>query len=101
MEGDPGYQDISDEQLILLFKDSDGAAFTAIFKRYRSILLLYSYRRTSDLEKSKDILRDAFMELWENRSDLQISEELRPFLITVVKNKIAAYADRQKYLSNT
>lgn len=104
MGGNPDYKAISDDQLIHFLKNSDSKAFSEIFRRYRSVLLLYTYRRVKDTERSKDLIHDAFVNIWSKRDALDIPGELRSYLITVIKNRILDYYKRarvsQRYLDD-
>lgn len=85
----PGdYEQYSDEELLELLRKSDGLAFSEIFRRYKKVLLNYTYRRIADKEEAKDLIHDVFVNLWEKREHIYVPGELRPFLITVVKNRI-------------
>lgn len=104
MESKADYKDFSDAQLVDQLKVSDAAAFSEIFKRYRGILLLFTFRRLQDVEQAKDLINDAFADIWEKRETINMPGNLRPFLITIIKNKILdLYRHKkvsQKYLDS-
>lgn len=82
------YHTFSDDKLIVLLKASDDAAFNEIFHRYYNLLLSYTCRRLNDTEISKDLINDAFADIWEKRLTVNIPGELIAFLYTVMKNRI-------------
>lgn len=100
----PDYKDFSDAQLVDQLRTSDALAFSEIFRRYRGILLLFTFRRIHDVEHSKDLIHDTFTDIWEKRATLNVPGALRPFLITVIKNRILDYYKHakvsQRYLDN-
>lgn len=100
----PSYKSYSDEELVALLRESDPLAFSEIFSRYRAFLLLYTFRRIHDVEHAKDLINDAFTIIWTKRETIHIQESLRPFLVTIIKNKILDHYKHQKisqqYLDN-
>lgn len=57
----------TDEQLLLLLKASDEAAFTLLFERYRDKLYYYLLKHTKSPEIAEEIVTDIFMKLWTGR----------------------------------
>lgn len=82
------YSNISDDNLILLLKESDHAAYTEIYNRYFYLLYVHAYKKLQDEGQAKDVLQDVFATLWFKRaSDFQ-SNNLGGYLYTAVRNKI-------------
>lgn len=111
MEQKIDHKNLSDEELVGLLNNGDGAAFVEIFSRFRVLLFSFAYKRLGDKELTKDLIHDAFADIWEKRSSLNIPGGLPSFLVTVIKNRILnhykhqkvsqKYIDSfQKYLSN-
>jgi RNA polymerase sigma-70 factor (family 1) len=98
------YETFSDHELITSLKQGDSLAFNEIFKRFQSLLFLFTNRRLNDPELSKDLIHDLFTELWAKRSKLEVPISLEAFLITVIKNRILNHFKHQKvsqrYLDN-
>ncbi|TKC62505.1 RNA polymerase sigma-70 factor [Pedobacter hiemivivus] len=90
------YSNLPGEQLVDLLRNSDEAAFSEIFNRYYVLLFSFTVRRLSDKEISKDIIHDAFTDVWEKRETINIPGELIAFLFTVVKNRIINHYRHQK-----
>jgi RNA polymerase sigma-70 factor (ECF subfamily) len=82
------YNSYSDEQLLSLLRDGDGAAFNTIYDRYSRPLYLYILSKTDRGETSKDVLQDLFATLWEKRCALDIHQSLRSYLYQSVRHKI-------------
>lgn len=98
------YGNFNDHELLTSLKDGDSLAFNEIFKRFQSLLFLFTNRRLNDPELSKDIIHDLFADIWDKRRMLNVPENLESFLITVVKNRILNHFKHQKvsqrYLDN-
>lgn len=98
------YESLSDQELVDRLKADDNDAFSEIFRRYGDLLLLYAFRRIQNVEHSKNLIHDAFVGIWEKRTNVHITDGLRPFLITVIKNRILDYYKQatvsQAYLDN-
>lgn len=106
------YTELPDSELIDLLKESDAYAFTEIVNRYHTLLFSFAYRRLDDKEQAKDLVHDAFANIWEKRSMLVIEGILEAYLVQVVKNRILNHFKHQqvsrkyienfgKYLNNT
>lgn len=101
----PGdYEQYSDEELLELLRKSDGLAFSEIFRRYKKVLLNYTFRRIANKEEAKDLIHDVFVNLWEKRESTYVGGELAPYLLTSIKNKLLDHFRRtkvsQRYIEN-
>lgn len=82
------YSELSDQELIgMLSTANDGTAFEEIFFRYQPLLLNFVYKKVNDRDQAKDILQDIFIQLWNNRTRLEIVT-LSSYLYTAALNKI-------------
>lgn len=59
---------ISDLALVALIDEGGENAFEELYNRYWQILYNEAFRRLGDIEKSKDIIQDVFMQFWEKTS---------------------------------
>ena len=66
------YDSYSDEQLLMLLKDSDEAAFTEIYNRYWKTLLYKAYHILQDKDAAQDIVQNVFLSLWIRRAEVNI-----------------------------
>lgn len=89
-------EDISDDELVLALNDGSQLAYTAIYARYHSSLYLFAYNRLGNREEAKDIIHELFLWLWENRSSIVLTQNLRVYLYTAVRNKILDLIKHQK-----
>ena len=88
---------VADEELVTLVQKGDTYAFEELFNRYWEKLFISADKFLRDEEASKDMIQDIFIDLWERRTNLLISN-LNAYLIQSVKYKIASYFRKEKYL---
>jgi RNA polymerase sigma-70 factor (ECF subfamily) len=60
--------------------------FYEVFSQYGDSLYYYVLKLTANEEKSKDIVQECFLRLWENIESIDTSTNLLPLLITYIKN---------------
>ena len=92
-----------DNQLLLLLKSDDEAAFTEIYHRYWQKLFIVAMHRLANAEEAREIVQDIFCNLWKRRQSLQLDHSLNTYLSTAVKyeviNRLARH-HRQQRLHN-
>jgi RNA polymerase sigma-70 factor (family 1) len=62
------YTTYSDEQLVLLIKESNNSAFEQLYQRYWKSLYNTAYKRLQSHEESQDIVQEVFADLWIRRT---------------------------------
>jgi RNA polymerase sigma-70 factor (family 1) len=82
------YSTCFDQELVLLLKDDDDAAFKEIYLRYDKLLLIYAYKKLRNREEAKDLVQDVFTWLWNSRKDFSINTTLSGYLYKSVLNRI-------------
>lgn len=60
--------------------------FHQAFSRYGDGLYFYVLKLTGDEEKAKDIVQECFLRLWKNIATIDTQADLRPLLVTYIKN---------------
>jgi RNA polymerase sigma-70 factor (family 1) len=65
--------------------------FKELFLKYYDMLCVYSLRYVKDIDVSKDIVQDSFVDLWEKRDELDMSTSLKSLLYRYVHNKSIDY----------
>lgn len=90
------YNRFSDTELVDLLRKEDNRAFIEIFDRFYVLLFSFACRRLDDKEIAKDLIHDAFSDIWEKRETVNIPGELGAFLFTVVKNRILDHYKHSK-----
>jgi len=87
----------TDERLLELIRDHDDReAFDELYNRHWKFLFTASFNMLRDRDESLDICQAVFLWLWEHRNDLNIKTNLRGYLYSSVKYKIANFIRRGK-----
>lgn len=90
------YRKLNDEQLVAQLKKGDAYSYTEIFERYNSVLLRHAYRLLSNDDEALDVVQDVFLNLWQNRNQIELKSSLSGYLFTSVKNRIFKLFAHQK-----
>ncbi|HLZ89633.1 MAG TPA: RNA polymerase sigma-70 factor [Puia sp.] len=92
-----------DEQLLLLLKSDNEAAFTEIYHRYWQRLFIVAMHRLANTEEARELVQDIFCNLWKRRHSLQIDYSLNTYLSAAVKyeviNRLAQKGRQQRFRS--
>jgi len=90
----------SDEELIILFKQGDHAAYTEIYRRYSGLLYLHAYNKLQNREEARDILQELFIVLWDRREEIEFKTFLSAYLYQAVQNRILKLYAHKKVRSS-
>lgn len=77
----------NESEILRLVSEGNELAFREIFDHYSSRLYNYTFRITDDEELSEEIVMDAFLKIWCNRTDLCVINRFDSYLYTVVRNQ--------------
>ncbi|MEQ7801510.1 RNA polymerase sigma-70 factor [Pedobacter sp. ASV1-7] len=82
----------TDEQLIELIRDYDSReAFDELYNRHWKYLFTSSFNLLRDRDESMDICQVVFLWFWEHRKTINIKTNIRGYLYSSVKYKIANF----------
>lgn len=84
----PSYDEYSDNYLLHLLKDGDQSAYTAIFRRYNSLLYLHAYKKLQNTEDAKDVIQEVFTTIWLKKTEIAETVNLGGYLYTCVHRRI-------------
>lgn len=87
--------DTSDENLMLLLNAGNSDAFTALYNRYKGILILHAYKKLGDFEEAKEIVQDVFSVLWANHATIPHVNNCGAYLYTLIRNKVLNFIEHQ------
>lgn len=90
------YKISKDEELLHWVKSGDLEAFNTLFFRYADPLTNYIHQKIDDLEESKDIVQDIFVNLWANRTDLTDIHSTTHYLYRIATNRSLNIFKHQK-----
>jgi RNA polymerase sigma factor (sigma-70 family) len=82
---------ISDVDLLSQIRANDQQALLLLMKKYDSKLLRYIHSKTNALETAEEAVQDIFISLWNNSSQIVITESLSPYLYKAAKYKVIDY----------
>jgi len=94
------YQDLSDDELIILLKQSDEQALSALYFRYWDKLLLAAANRLETPEEAEEVVQDIFVSLWNRRHQLILRHRLSTYLAVAVKYPVIDVMDKRYRLRN-
>ncbi len=78
----------------------DHREFEELFRNYFTPLMAFSRRILGDEEDAREVVHQVFINLWEKRSELDLSTSLKSYLFTSVNNRsLNVIRDRKKFSS--
>lgn len=80
------YYGEKDRLIMNLFRTEPQKAFALLFEIYHKPLCLYAVQLTDSFDEAEDIVQDLFISLWEKKSYLNITVNLRGYLFLAVRN---------------
>ncbi len=86
---------IYDSQLVEALRENDTTAFEKLFDRYWFLLFQYANSKLASEEEAKEIVRDIFIDLWENRSSITDDFSLIVHLYSRLRKMVAATLYKQ------
>lgn len=86
--------ELSDIELYELVKSGDDNAFTMLYRRHWKSMFNSAYKRLLCRDQSQDIVQNIFINLWERRSSLEITN-LQAYLHTAVRFQVFRFTSRQ------
>lgn len=67
------------------FKEGDERVLGSYFDKHVKALLLFAYQIVLDEGSSEELVQDAYIKLWSNRTNIENESHLKSFLYTVVR----------------
>jgi len=86
------------DQVIRQLKQGDEQAFKTVYNEFYGTLLYVSRQYVPNKDESKDAVQNAFVKLWENKSMIKESANIRNFLFTIVKNNCLNHLKKQEVI---
>jgi len=77
----------NEEELVRQVKDGNRRAFDRFYKSEYKKALFYTFQYVKNMELAQDITQDSFVALWQNRSLLDSSFPLQPYLYSILRNR--------------
>lgn len=93
---EPGSGEASDDALMERIADGDAAAFGALFDRYWTSLVVSAERMLLRRDAAKDIVQEAFVQVWRNRSSWRPTGSVKGYLWRITRNLALNEQRRQR-----
>lgn len=77
-----------DIQIWQRFVEGDKSAFEYLVQTYYTALFDYGMKFTSDREMVKDHIHDLFTTLWDRRKHLSQVDQIKPYLLKSIRNRL-------------
>lgn len=78
----------TDSQLWNRLKQGDHAALELIYRNEMGFLFNYGKKLNNDAAEVEDAIQELFIELWEKREGLSVTDHIRPYLTVAIKRKL-------------
>lgn len=91
-------QTSNDQLLLQQLQSNDAAAFDALYDKYWKLVYSAAYKRLKDENYAKDITQDIFLQLWQRRHQLTITN-LPAYLYTAVRNNVLKWMEKTQRIT--
>ena len=86
----------SEVRVFQLIQQGDVVAFNGLFDTYYVPLCHFACRYLSDLDTSRSVVQEVFIDLWVRRRKLTVDYSIKSYLYQSVKNRTIDYLRKQK-----
>lgn len=90
----------TDEELILMLRADDEAAFTELYNRYWERLYATAAHKINDLQTAEEIVHNIFISIWQRRHQLELEGTLNKYLAVALKYQVINHQSK-KYRTQT
>lgn len=95
---DQHFKNLSDEELMQLYKGGEYAAFETLYERHSTRVQAFLRRKLHDTALADEVFQDTFMKLHRFRSRYQNGLPFLPWLFTIARNALNDLLRRQAHL---
>lgn len=96
---DSSLSSFSDQELVSLMADGKEDAFSELYSRYWKKLYNEAYKRLGDIERSKDVIQDVFVQFW-LKHDKQEVLNIFAYLRQAVRYQVILLYHQNKNMAN-
>ncbi len=87
--------DLSDDELMVLYQDGRVEAFETIFERHRATVFNYAAWMLGDRTSAEDVLQDAFLQIARMATRYEPRGRFRAWLLRIVRNRCLNLLDAE------
>ena len=80
------YIDLTDEELILLFQNSDTNAYSELALRYKDKLKSFIFRYTNEMALAEDLAQDTLVKVYIKKDSYRQIAKFSTWLYTIASN---------------
>jgi len=95
---------VTDQDLAILLKEGNHAAYAELYKRYYRLLFVHAYKRLGDEDHAKDIIQELFTKIWEKRETFYLKSSFSGYFFTSINNRIIDHflkeGVKEKYINS-
>jgi RNA polymerase sigma-70 factor (ECF subfamily) len=91
--------ELSDEELLLTYRDGDATAFKTLFQRYRGPLFNFLLRRVRDRSRAEELYQDIWTKVIERCEEFRGDSKFSTWLYTIARNRCIDHSRRMKFRS--
>lgn len=91
------YKDYTESELIVLLKQDDQQALSALYYANVNKLIYYIQRTAKSPFLAEDIVHDTFIKIWENRHEIDPGKPFKPYLFTIAKRNLLNLLKRAQH----
>lgn len=95
------YENLSDEQVMALYKKGTVGAFECLYNRHQQKIYGFIYSKTSNTEKTADIFQEVFMRLHNSKHLYKDDYKFLPWIFTLTKNLIIDHQRKNAKTKNS
>ncbi len=93
--------DHDDPELLIAIKSGDHSAFKQFFNKHHSFLYHFLLKKGMSEQQSEDLVQQAFVMIWEKRSEIDPNKSLRAFLFRIAYTRMLnVIRDHSKFDDN-
>lgn len=81
-------------------KSNDEQAFELLFRRYYVRLCGFANKFIANSDEAEEIVQEVFLNIWKKRNQLQLSNEIKPYLFKSVQNLCFNFIEHKKVVDN-
>ena len=87
---------LSDEALLVAYRDGDSTAFELLFERYRGPLFHFLLRRVGDRGRAEELYQDVWLRVIERCDEFRGDARFSTWLYTIARNRSVDHRRRMK-----
>ncbi len=91
----------TDKQIFEEIKQGDELAFNRLFDQHYTSLCFFADKYLEDIDQSRSVVQGFFVDLWVKREKIKISQSVKSYLYSSVKNRSIDHLRKEKKNTHT